>query len=191
MYSSVFLYNHRLLTYFRPTKNRFHNTVCVYLAAVGLTQLLTDAIKNYVGYLRPIFYEVCIPNATYQTCTSDEDVQGARRSFPSGHASLSFCGLGLLSFFLEVNFGVKSLRGTQYSPVDASPADMDADTLRSFQRTVAFARVASILSKSPLILSGFIAASRVVDNKHFPADVVGGSAIGLSIAWWIHGIWWA
>lgn len=171
----------------RSSKNRIHNTICVYLAAVGLTILLTDSIKLYVGYLRPIFYEVCVPNETYQTCTSDEDVQEARKSFPSGHASLSFCGLGLLSFFLEDNFGVQSLSGVQNVPADALA--VDADRLRSDQRTVAFARVASIFCKSPLLLSGFIAASRVVDNKHFPADVLGGSILGLSIAWWIHGIW--
>lgn len=179
-----------VLSYYRSTrspKNRIHSTICVYLAAVGLTVLLSDAIKVYVGYLRPIFYEVCVPNETYQICTSDEDVQEARKSFPSGHASLSFCGLGLLSFFLEDSFGVQSLRGLQHTAVDSIA--MDADRLRSFQRTVAFARVASIFCKAPLLLAGYIAASRIVDNKHFPADVVGGSVIGISISWWIHGIW--
>ena len=92
-----------------------------------------------------------------------------------------------MSFFLEANFGVQSLRGVQELPVDSSATD--ADSLRSSQRKIAFARIASILCKSPLLLAGWIATSRIVDNKHHPADVVGGSIIGLSIAWWIDGIW--
>ena len=34
----------------------------------------------------------------------------------------------------------------------------------------------------PLLLAGWIALSRVVDNHHFPSDVVGGSILGLLVA---------
>lgn len=158
-------------------------TLCVYLTAIGVTLLLTDAIKTYAGYLRPIFYDVCVPDEYYQTCTSEE-VDDARKSFPSGHASTSFCCLGLLSFHLEDQFGVSKLRFQTPTTVA-----MNSERSQSHQRTVVVARVASILSKSPLLLAVYIAASRVVDNKHFPADIVGGSVIGLSVALWIHGIW--
>jgi membrane-associated phospholipid phosphatase len=40
-------------------------------------------------------------------------------------------------------------------------------------------------------LATIIATSRVVDNKHFPADVVGGSVLGLGIAVYINGLWYA
>jgi membrane-associated phospholipid phosphatase len=51
-------------------------------------------------------------------------------------------------------------------------------------------RIKSVISYAPLILAGFIAASRVVDNKHFPADVIGGAILGASIAKLVHGVWY-
>jgi membrane-associated phospholipid phosphatase len=47
----------------------------------------------------------------------------------------------------------------------------------------------SILCLLPLALALFIASSRVVDNKHFPADVVAGSVLGFSIARYFHFLW--
>jgi membrane-associated phospholipid phosphatase len=41
----------------------------------------------------------------------------------------------------------------------------------------------------PMGLALFIAASRVVDNKHFPADVVGGSLLGAAISYYVYGLW--
>ena len=148
----------------------------MYLAAVGITLLATDAVKAYVGYLRPIFYDHCIPDEDYATCTGDEADEG-RRSFPSGHASISFCGLGLLSFYLEKRFGASKFRNV-VAPVDAD------------SKSLAMARILSVTSKTPLIVAGFIGASRLVDNMHHPADVVGGAALGLSVAYWIHNIWY-
>jgi diacylglycerol diphosphate phosphatase/phosphatidate phosphatase len=170
----------RILGYFSDSFNP-HQTFCVYLAAIGLTLLLTDAIKVYVGYLRPIFFDLCIPDDKYQTCTSGDD-DDARQSFPSGHSSLSFCGLGLFSFYLEERFGVSKLR--QHSIVAPSESDH-----RPHQTTVGLTRIFSIISMLPLLLAGYIATSRIVDNHHFPVDVVGGSILGFSIALWIHNIW--
>jgi len=44
----------RSLSYFQGVHD-LHRTVCVYATGVGLTNLLTNTIKLYVGYLRPIF----------------------------------------------------------------------------------------------------------------------------------------
>ncbi len=183
MLSHIIFSVRRILGPCCSTKFSRHRTVCEYFAALGLTLFVTNGIKNYVGYLRPIFYDICVPDEDYQTCTSEE-VEDARKSFPSGHASISFCGLALLSFYLEGRFGISKLR----VPTITS-SSIDVERTRPSQHTIFFARVASVLSKSPLLLAIYIAASRVVDNKHFPADVVGGSAIGFSIALWIHGIW--
>ena len=81
-----------------------HKTFCVYFMAVGLTQTLTNLAKQYVGYLRPIFYDMCEPEEDFSECTNEEGRQ-ARLSFPSGHASMSICGLLLFSLFLEKSFG--------------------------------------------------------------------------------------
>lgn len=153
----------------------------MYSASVGLTMILTNSMKLYAGYLRPIFYDICLPDDDYEYCSSGDD-NGARKSFPSGHSSTSFCGLGLLSFYLEHRFGLSSLRKWHLDPSNGEL------TLRQI-RPVRFERINSIVCHAPLLLAGFIAASRVADNKHFPADVVGGSILGASIAKMVHSVW--
>jgi diacylglycerol diphosphate phosphatase / phosphatidate phosphatase len=160
-----------------------HKTACVYATATGLTNLLTNFIKLYVGYLRPIFYDVCEPNDTYEYCTSGED-NGARVSFPSGHASAAFCGLGLFAFYLEQRFGLSTLHEWRLDAVSGHWWWVQT-------RPARFERIFSILCYMPFLLAGFIAASRVVDNKHFPADVVGGSLLGAATAKVVHGIWFS
>jgi diacylglycerol diphosphate phosphatase/phosphatidate phosphatase len=48
----------------------------------------------------------------------------------------------------------------------------------------------SVLALVPMAVAGIVAASRVVDNKHHPADVVGGAVLGTSVAWFVHGLWY-
>ena len=52
-------------------------------------------------------------------------------------------------------------------------------------------RLVSVLALLPMAVALWIAASRVRDNKHFPADVIAGSLIGLAIATYTHGLWFA
>jgi diacylglycerol diphosphate phosphatase/phosphatidate phosphatase len=168
------------MSYFAGNNN-IHKTLCVYLSGIGLTVLLTNSIKLYVGYLRPIFYDVCEPDEEYEECTSGDDSQ-IRLSFPSGHASMAFCGLSLLSFYLERRLGISRLRIWMH---DHSSGQI----VMGHQKPPRLARIISIFCYSPIVLAGFIAASRVVDNKHFPADVVGGSVLGCAIASLVHSIW--
>ena len=49
-----------------------HATICCYLVALGITVLTTFAVKTYVGYLRPAFYDLCEPTEDYSECTLDE-----------------------------------------------------------------------------------------------------------------------
>lgn len=46
-----------------------HATLCVYLVSFGLTMTTTYEMKKYVGYLRPIFYNLCQPSSDYSQCT--------------------------------------------------------------------------------------------------------------------------
>jgi diacylglycerol diphosphate phosphatase/phosphatidate phosphatase len=162
-----------------------HKTACVYGTAIGLTNLLTNFAKLYVGYLRPLFYDVCVPDDAYEYCSSGED-NSARKSFPSGHSSISFCGLGLLSFYLEWRFGVSSLRSWHQDSSVVSGEIM----VMTQRRPLRLERIKSIFCYAPMLLAGFIATSRIVDNKHFPSDVVGGSILGAAIAKLVHGIWY-
>lgn len=157
----------------------FHKWVCVYLSAAGLTEALTVFCKLYVGYLRPIFYDFCQPDEDYESCSSTNELGSkgsqARVSFPSGHASLSMCGLMLFSFFLDGTFG----KAAHEKRMKEQP---------NYQPSKLF-RIFSVLCFSPVLLAYFIAISRVRDNEHHPADVVMGMLLGGTIANFIYGVW--
>ena len=160
-------------------------------------------MKAYVGYLRPIFYDLCqAEENNYEACASDG--ANIRQSFPSDHSSLSFVGLTLLSLFLEKMYGLSRyeiLTTTSYDhfhPMDdklqqkpkfGNHSPMVVTTTLQYTRPVGFFRIISILCHTPMCFAMYIAASRVVDNKHFPADVVAGSVLGASIAMFIHKLW--
>jgi diacylglycerol diphosphate phosphatase/phosphatidate phosphatase len=171
-----------------------HATWCVYIIALSIVLVTTDAIKRYAGYLRPIFYELCEPDDAYQECTA-EDAGGnsIRMSFPSGHASTSFCGLVLLSLYLHSRFGVPSVR--VYKSETVTTTTQNGQQLHrwttAYTKEPALYRAISILSLLPLALAVFIATSRIVDNKHFPADVVAGSLLGASTAVFTFSLWFA
>ena len=149
--------------------------------ATGLVAIATNAIKSYVGYLRPVFYDLCQPNDDYQECTSEDSSEG-RVSFPSGHASLSFSGMMILTCYLLARFGV-------YSCSTVLKQSPDGTVLMEYRKPDRIKKAFSILSLAPLAVACFVAASRVKDNMHFPADVVGGALLGSVIAWFTNGVW--
>lgn len=159
----------------------FHSTMCVYLVAFGFTLVATEALKNYVGYLRPIFFALCKPSADYSECEGDNN--SGRKSFPSGHASTAFCGLSLLTFYIHERYGVPS------RSVKIVQAAGDSFALEYTDGPPRMARIISILALAPMALAAFIAASRVVDNKHFPADIIGGAVLGTAISSFSHSLW--
>jgi membrane-associated phospholipid phosphatase len=168
-------------------RNDLHATACVYTVAMATTTLATESTKLYVGYLRPIFYDQCEPDDEYQECTGDE-TDDIRKSFPSGHSSMAFCGLTLLTLFVHARFGVASQRYYQRA-VGAGSGEGQQWVRETIQVGIGWSRFMSLLAVLPMGLALFIAASRVVDNKHFPADVVAGSLLGASISVHIHGLW--
>lgn len=179
----------------RAHRGDVHATLCVVLVAHGITLLITEWIKLYVGYLRPIFYEYCVPNDDYSACTSeDSDV---RKSFPSGHASTSFCGLAILTMYLHRRFGIASVRAFRSVPMSCGTGHRTITTDAVRWKVVyltshpLYYRLISVLSLAPMALAIFIAASRVVNNKHFPADVVGGAILGTGVSVYVNGLWFA
>jgi len=184
-----------------------HKTLCVYLVALGLVKFVTDTIKNYVGYLRPCFYDLC--NANFDNnnddggggeCQNVSASMDGRKSFPSGHSSFSFCGFMLLSLYLSRQFGSTS----DYKNTSVSRQMSDEgyevwvyrvpkkpyNNNNNNHNGPALKRAISILCMSPLLVAFFISTSRIYDNKHFPADVVGGSILGAAIAVFVSDLWY-
>lgn len=161
-----------------------HSTLCVYSLAMALNLLLVAVLKMYVGYLRPIFYDICGPTDDFQQCNNPTNE--IRKSFPSGHASTSFSGLLLLTLYVHKRWGVPSI--SQYATIRPHENALSSDHSAA-PRSPYLARFISILSLAPLVLATFIATSRIVDNKHHPADVVGGALIGSSISYFVHHLW--
>ncbi|KAM0318780.1 hypothetical protein ACHAO8_001577 [Botrytis cinerea] len=74
-----------------------------------LTSFITDVIKNAVGRPRPDLISRCKPTpetpenklVTIHVCTETDHhtLHDGWRSFPSGHSSFAFAGLGYLAFF--------------------------------------------------------------------------------------------
>ncbi|KAL7538947.1 hypothetical protein ACHAWF_006259 [Thalassiosira exigua] len=155
-----------------------YRTFCSYLLSFALILLTIDLIKLYAGVLRPHFYDSCEPDDSYRECTAGDakEERSRRESFPSGHAGIAFAGLGNLARYVHRRFGAggrprSSERGT-------------ADTRGQFA-----ARLWSLVSLLPVFLAMFIGTSRIYDDYHHPADVVGGSLIGAGLSYFSHGIY--
>jgi phosphatidate phosphatase len=122
-------------------------------------ELMTDLFKNFVGRPRPFFYELCGPDAEYDTCKPSvprSSVDGAFQSWPSGHSSSAMQG------FLFA--GLLWKRGVASSV--------------SWVSTLAIG----------LSFAAFwVGATRIKDYKHHPDDVLAGlmiAALVCGLVWY-------
>mmetsp|Transcript_19909 Transcript_19909/g.40467 ORF Transcript_19909/g.40467 Transcript_19909/m.40467 type:complete len:244 (+) Transcript_19909:625-1356(+) len=199
------------LLYGRP--NSTHATICTYAASVGISTFAVEFVKHYVGYLRPNFYDKC--GFDYDTMECDPAIDNGdgtftgRKSFMSGHSSMSFAGLTVFSLYLRRCFGVGSglermvvvgCGGTTAAAAsvdenEGEDGDDDSSAATNIvityqqSRPSRFKRAISVLCLLPMFAAVWIAASRVRDNYHHPADVVGGSVVGAAAAIWATDVW--
>jgi diacylglycerol diphosphate phosphatase/phosphatidate phosphatase len=153
------------------------------LTSIFLTTFVTDVVKNAVGRPRPDLISRCKPESgtprdilvTIAVCTETDHhtLQDGWKSFPSGHSSFAFSGLGFLALFF-------------------------AGQMHVFRPRTDLTR--ALLAAAPLIGAALIAISRCEDYRyvnsriikksgpnfmrsHDVYDVTCGSILGMSIAY--------
>ncbi|KAI8082543.1 phosphatidic acid phosphatase type 2/haloperoxidase [Gilbertella persicaria] len=140
--------------------------------ALSMTIMFTDVLKITVGRPRPDMLDRCQPPPgiqdpplhllNYTICTADHNTYEFKdgfKSFPSGHASFSFAGLGYLSFFLAGKMHL---------------FDQGGHTYKSF------------VFSFPFLGALLIAISRIRDYRHHWTDVFVGGIIGTVFAYFCY-----
>jgi len=150
----------------RSEFQKAHITLLGFFNSVLLTLFVTDVIKNAVGRPRPDLLARCQPApgtsgdelVSIDACTETRHhvLQDGWRSFPSGHSSFAFSGLGYLALFF-------------------------ASQTYVFRPRSDLARFLLVLA--PLLGAALIAISRLEDYRHDVFDVVCGSLLGSAIAY--------
>ncbi|XP_047330353.1 putative lipid phosphate phosphatase 3, chloroplastic [Impatiens glandulifera] len=140
-----------------------HHSILGILFAVLITGVLTDSIKNATGRPRPNFFWRCFPDGIdkYDSlgnviCSGQYSViKEGYKSFPSGHSSWSFAGLGFLSLYLS-------------------------GKIKAFDGRGHVAKLGLVFL--PLLVASLVAISRVDDYWHHWQDVFIGGLLGLIVA---------
>ncbi|EEF34324.1 putative lipid phosphate phosphatase 3, chloroplastic isoform X2 [Ricinus communis] len=153
-----------LIIYFRRRDiYDLHHAILGLLYSILVTAVITDSIKNAVGRPRPDFFWRCFPDGkdVYDQlgnviCHGDKSViKEGHKSFPSGHTSGSFAGLGFLSLYLS-------------------------GKIKVFDRRGHVAKLCIVFL--PLLVACLVGISRVDDYWHHWQDVFAGGLLGLVVA---------
>ncbi|KAG6831169.1 hypothetical protein H0H92_012309 [Tricholoma furcatifolium] len=146
----------------------FHNSTLGLILGLAITGAITQFTKITVGRPRPDLLDRCqLPSGTtdpefgltyWQQCTQTNKaiLEDGFRSFPSGHSSLSFAGLGFFAFYIAGKLHLFDRRG------HAGKA---------------------WLSISPFCAAALVAISRTMDYRHHWQDVLVGSILGTVVSY--------
>lgn len=157
--------------------------ICALLVGLGTSEMITNTLKLYVGRLRPNFYQMCGFDLQTLTCTGTASaINQSRKSFPSGHSSLSFTGMTFVVFMLLGRSGALSSNSSPSRHITSSRSRYINSYVLPFYSSDALRRLVYSLCVSPWCLSLYVATSRLVDHWHHPSDILAGSLIGLVCA---------
>ncbi|KAK4507017.1 hypothetical protein PRZ48_000751 [Zasmidium cellare] len=150
----------------RPSIHATHVTFLGLVIAVITTSFLTDLFKDAIGRPRPDLLARCKPESgtpknemvTIDVCTetNHHTLHDGWRSYPSGHSSFAFAGLGWVALLLASQTHVLRPRANM---------------------TVV------LLCLVPLLGAALIAISRLEDYRHDVFDVVSGSLLGMAVTY--------
>ncbi|KAJ1973112.1 hypothetical protein H4R35_004292 [Dimargaris xerosporica] len=145
------------------------------MLALTMTIIVTHTIKITAGRHRPDFLSRCkldlsdgntpedpiygLSTTAICTQTNEKIMREGMKSFPSGHASLSFAGLTYLTLYLAGKLHLYDQRG---------------HTIKTFVVIM------------PLLGALLVAVSRTVDYRHHWQDVTVGSIIGIVCAYFAY-----
>ncbi|KAF9050636.1 acid phosphatase/Vanadium-dependent haloperoxidase [Hymenopellis radicata] len=142
-----------------------HNGVYTVILGLALTGSITQFTKITVGRPRPDIVDRCQPPvgaidpvfglSNWTICTQEDNalLRDGFRSFPSGHSSMSFAGLGFLAFYMAGKLHLFDKRG---------------HTGKAW------------ISLSPFAAAALVAISRSMDYRHHWHDILVGSLLGRS-----------
>lgn len=150
--------------FFRRDVYDLHHAILGLLFSVLITGVMTDAIKDAVGRPRPDFFWRCFPDgkANFDPVTRNVICHGEKsvikeghKSFPSGHTSWSFAGLGFLAWYLS-------------------------GKIRVFDRRGHVAKLCIVFL--PFLCAALVGVSRVDDYWHHWQDVFAGGLLGTVVS---------
>ncbi|RVW16976.1 putative lipid phosphate phosphatase 3, chloroplastic [Vitis vinifera] len=144
-----------------------HHSILGLFFSMLITAVITEAIKDAVGRPRPDFFWRCFPDGkdVYDQwgdviCHGkDSVIREGHKSFPSGHTSWSFAGLGFLSLYLS-------------------------GKIQAFDRKGHVAKLCIVFL--PLLAASLVGVSRVDDYWHHWQDVFAGGLLGLVVAFFCY-----
>ncbi len=165
--------------------------------ALILASTLTDLVKNTVGRPRPDLLSRCKPApdtpehtlVTFDICTETDHhkLHDGWRSFPSGHSSFSFAGLGYLSLFLAAQLKVFVIRSHGGGAAE-TPGVGEGQIERVVHVRGDLGR--ALLCLAPLVGATMIAISRCQDYRHDVYDVCTGALLGWVVTYWSYRRYW-
>jgi len=149
-----------------PSRLELHAALLGLFASVFTAGAATNLLKLGVGRPRPNFAKRCWPDSEPRFDADDVPVCAenaispleARKSWPSGHSSVSSSGLCYLTFWA-------------------------AGKLRVFSPELAGHPSRLFAASLPLCLAAFVAVSRVSDFYHHASDVASGFCLGTFLAY--------